>query len=470
MEIESIGKEFMFHPTFSELSFLVVGLINHKNVSSLEYRKLQIQTLFKVNLGFLRTIVKGTRTTLSQVTVVGAGQAGLLSAEILARKGVDVRVIDRDVNPGERKPCGGMLRIAAADLMGIPWRLASRKISGMRVIMPSHQTSEVDYGRVISLNIDRGVLGQYLIERVRKAGGRVETATNVVDLAEIFDGNGSKHYELRCKTIDGEPKRLKTDLLIAADGTNSIVTRKTKVLNPFKTSQIGQCVQYQIKLSNNVIEERIGDRNEVYYGHDVSPFGYAWIFPKDNLVTVGVGALLSSVRTNLKKYLDYFVGRHPVAREKLEGGRIVDFEAALCPLSGVVSPTYSDNLVITGDAAGHCSAISGEGMYYSMVAGKLAGVVCSQAVEAGNFSARFLKRYQSSWTRTIGSDLRWGKRLQTLALRSGLFSGSFRGERSSLNALVEVVIDILGGIRSYRQSLLRAIPQFLMSRIAGWHA
>jgi geranylgeranyl reductase family protein len=408
-----------------------------------------------------------TSSTLLQVTVVGAGPAGLVSAEILAKNGVDVKVVDRDVNPGEKKPCGGMLRIAGADLLGIPWRIASRRITGMRVILPSHEVYEVDYNRVISLNIDRGVLGRYLIGRVRKAGGCVDTGTNVVDLTGSLGSNRSKQYELICRTVRGETNRFKADLLIAADGASSLVTKKTRVHDPFKPDEIGQCVQYQIELNNSLIEKRIGDRNEVYYGHDVSPFGYAWIFPKDNLVTVGVGALLSTVKTNLRKYLDFFVRRHSVAREKLEGGKIVKFETALCPLSGLVSPTHGDNLVVAGDSAGHCSAISGEGMYYSMVAGKLAGEVCSLAIKAGDLSAKYLKRYELAWRRVIGSDLRWGKWLQRMALRSGLLNSSFKKNRSSTNGLGKSVIDILGGIRPYRRTLVKTVPQFFISKIAG---
>ena len=400
-----------------------------------------------------------------QVTVVGAGPAGLVSAEILARKGVDVNVLDKDVKPGEKKPCGGMLRIGGASLLGIPWRLASRKITGMRAVLPSHQVGEVDYGRVISLNIDRSVLARYLMNRVKKSGGHVDTGTDVVDLIQSTDSNGSKQYELRCKGVDGGTSKLKTDMLIAADGTNSLITRKTRVYDPLRPDQIGQCVQYQIELSNNVIERRIGDRNEVYYGHDVSPFGYAWIFPKDNLVTVGVGALLSTVRTSLKKYLDYFVGKHPIAREKLEGGRIVKFEAATCPLSGLISPTYDDSLLVAGDAAGQCSAISGEGMYYSMVAGKLAAETCLKAFQDSDLSARRLREYESAWRETIGSDLKWGKWLQRIALRSGFLGGSFRKQSAETSKLNRRIIDILGGIRPYRESLLKAIPEFIISKM-----
>jgi geranylgeranyl reductase family protein len=404
---------------------------------------------------------------LFQVTVVGAGPGGLSSAEVLARNGVDVIVLDKDVNPGEKKPCGGMLRIDGASLLSIPWKLASRKITGMRAVLPSHQVGEVDYGRVISLNMDRGVLARYLMNRVKKFGGHVDTGTNVVDLTQSTSSNGSKQYELRCKTVDGETSKLKTDMLIAADGINSLVTRKTRVHDSLRPDQIGQCVQYQIELNNSVIERRIGDRNEVYYGHDVSPFGYAWIFPKDNLVTVGVGALLSTVRTSLKKYLDYFVGRHPIARDRLEGGKIVKFEAATCPLSGLISPTYDDSLLVAGDAAGQCSAISGEGMYYSMVAGKLAAETCLREIEDSDLSSKHLRKYESAWRKTIGSDLKWGKWLQRIALSSGFLSSSLRKPNAGSSRLNRRIIDILGGIRPYRESLLKAIPEFIASKMTS---
>jgi digeranylgeranylglycerophospholipid reductase len=260
-------------------------------------------------------------------------------------------------------------------------------------------------------------------------------------------------------------KKTKTDLVIAADGVNSIVVRKTGVYQHLEPNQLGQCVQYQMQIDNQTIEKRIGNMNEIYYGRDVSPFGYAWIVPKDGQVTVGVGALLSMVKNNLKNYLDYLIRKHPIASGKLVRGRILRFESALCPLSGLVSPTYGDGLVVAGDAAGHCSAISGEGMYYSMVSGALAGKVCSDAIKSGDLSARFLGKYEKSWRRAIGSDMKWGKWIQAIALRRGFMSGVFGKDSFLRNRLTKRVADILSGIKPYKESLVRAIPEFLIMKM-----
>nr|MDO8133428.1 NAD(P)/FAD-dependent oxidoreductase [Candidatus Njordarchaeum guaymaensis] len=403
---------------------------------------------------------------MAAVTVIGAGPAGLAAAEVLARRGIEVTVIEKDTNPGEMKPCGGMLRIDGVETFRIPWRLASRQIKGMRVVMPNHKAEEVDYSHVISLNIDRGVLGRYLVGRVRELGGIVNTGSKVVDVNWLGDKE-ARNYELICIGVDDRVTKVRTELLIGADGTSSMVVKKTGVHQSFKPNQLGLCVQHQIRLENSLIEQRIGDMNEVYYGRDVSPFGYAWIAPKNNLVTVGVGALLSAVKGSLKNYLNYFVRKHPIASRKLEGGKILRTETALCPLSGPISPTFDNNLIVAGDAAGHCSPVSGEGVYYSMVAGRIAGQIASEAIKANNLSARYLGRYERLWRRTIASDLRWGRLLQGIANRRGFMSGTFKKETPLKSRLNRKVTDILTGVRPYKQTLIKAIPEFVLAKVIG---
>jgi digeranylgeranylglycerophospholipid reductase len=388
----------------------------------------------------------------------------LIAAETLAHRGTEVSVLDKDAHPGEKKPCAGMLRDAAVRTFRVPTELACRRISGIRLIMPDHRVEEVEYGRPIFWNFERGILGQHLIRRARKAGAKVCTGTQVVDIASLGATTSTQSHELTLHNSEHKRTKIKSDLVIAADGVNSIVARKTAVFTPLKPNQLGQCVQYQIQMENPKIEKRIGNMNEVYYGRDVSPFGYAWIVPKDQIVTVGVGTLLSRVRVNLRNYLDHLVTRHPIASGKLAGGRILRFESALCPLSGLVSPTYSDGLVVTGDAAGHCSSISGEGMHYSMVAGAIAGKVCSDAIKTGDTSATFLEKYEKDWRRAIGSDMKWGKWIQTIALRRGFMSGAFGGNLGLRSRLSKRVADILAGIRPYKESLIRAIPEFLVMK------
>jgi flavin-dependent dehydrogenase len=60
-----------------------------------------------------------------------------------------------------------------------------------------------------------------------------------------------------------------------------------------------------MELSNELIEQRIGSNIEIYFGSQWIPFGYTWIFPKNNVVTVGCGTWIDVIqqrKISLKKH------------------------------------------------------------------------------------------------------------------------------------------------------------------------
>jgi flavin-dependent dehydrogenase len=84
--------------------------------------------------------------------------------------------------------------------------------------------------------------------------------------------------------------------------------------------------------------------------------------------------------------------------------------------SGISSPVYLDRFMIAGDAAGFVSLPTGEGIYYSMVSGEIAGDVAVEALRKKDFSKRTLKEYKKRTDQRIGLDMRWGPWLRRLAL------------------------------------------------------
>ena len=118
-----------------------------------------------------------------------------------------------------------------------------------------------------------------------------------------------------------KPKTIKAKLIVGADGTPSTIARKLDLYSG-RQNTIGFCFQYQMELSNEQIEQRIGSNVETYFGSQWIPSGYTWIFPKNNLVTVGCVTgidVIQQRKINLKQYLDHFIKKHPVASTKLEG-------------------------------------------------------------------------------------------------------------------------------------------------------
>lgn len=93
--------------------------------------------------------------------------------------------------------------------------------------------------------------------------------------------------------------------------------------------------------------------------------GYAWAFPCDGGVRFGVLSYLG--RSKLQPALDKFLNRFGLRAGEVHGGFLA---------SGLRSPVL-DGVFITGDAAGQCLPLTGEGIRTAV----LAGVACGDLVQ-----------------------------------------------------------------------------------------
>ena len=389
------------------------------------------------------------------VVVVGAGPAGLLASETLAQQGIKVAVIERDQNPGKDKPCGGFLTTQGMTEGKIPVEIAERTTNGVSITMPGFPIRHIDYPHAIGIQLTRKELGRYLSQRAETAGATLLLQHQVIGCKR---DNSTWHI-----TLKGKVKDLQTSLLIGADGVNSTVARETGLRTRFNRDELGITIQAQIALPEEVISNRFGNRMEFYYGREFCPYGYLWIFPKHSSVYVGVGSLLSVVTNRLELYLNRFIETHSMGKEKLAEGTIQLIERALVPLT-YQRKSAADGVLLVGDAAGHCSAITGEGLHYSIAAGRIAGEIAVNAVKKGSFGYQFLRRYEQRWNRAFGSDLKWGLRLRNYFYR-GMVSQSVSSGISSNRRFLLLAADLITGVRPYRDTIIRALPYYLWNRI-----
>lgn len=337
------------------------------------------------------------------VVIVGAGPAGSTAAKIVAERGFKALVLEKDTLDRE-KPCAGAITHRVVEHFRIPEKAFVRKCTGIFFCSPKNRTVVIEkHTKNIRLAM-RNVFDKVLCEMAIDEG------------AEFFEKSLVRELLIKDRkvagvkaTINGRTKSFECGLVIGADGTPSTVAAKLELYSQ-RPKTMGTCFQYQMELPNELIEQRIGSNIEIYFGREWMPFGYTWIFPKDNIVTVGNGTWIDVVqerKANLKRRLDYFIKKHPIASRKLEGAKVLYSQAHLIGFPGVLKDNVANGCLIAGDASGTVSIATAEGIWYSMKSGEAAGLSATETLENDDVSASTLRtEYDKNLDQIVKDDLR----------------------------------------------------------------
>ena len=380
--------------------------------------------------------------------IVGAGPAGSTAAKIVAERGFSVLVLEKDTLNRE-KPCGGAITQRVVEYFKIPQKAFARKSTGIFLCSPKNRIAVIEkHTKNIRLMM-RSVFDKVLCEMAMDKGARF-FEKSLVQEPLIKDGEvvGVK------ARINGRTKTIESRVMVGADGTPSTMASKLKLYSG-KPKTLAYCFQYQMKLSNDLIEQRIGNNVEVYFGSEWIPFWYTWIIPKDNVVTVGNGTWIDVIlerRINLKRQLDYFIKKHPIACRKLEGAKVIYSQAHLIGLPGVLKDNVVNGCLIAGDASGTVSNVMGEGIWYSMKSGEAAGLSAVETLEKDDVSARTLRaRYDQNLDQTVKDDLRLA-----FKIRRRFLNTDAQQQRSVVSVAkdkwwADLVVRTIDGTSSYKK-------------------
>src|SRR3972149_11153668 len=211
---------------------------------------------------------------LMKVAVRGGGPAGATAASILAKAGVETYLIEKDLN-GD-KPCGGGIPSGSLNEVDIPDHMFERKVKKVGIIAPSgyEVIAEVKDGYVGM--VDRVKFDPWLREKAVESGARL-----IEGVFTSLSQSGNTHVNFK----QGEKEdSIEVDAVIAADGANSAVAREIGAERP----QVYLTVQEKVELTGEA-QKFYEDRCEFWYGADISPNFYGWVFPKGSFATIGIG-------------------------------------------------------------------------------------------------------------------------------------------------------------------------------------
>ena len=228
------------------------------------------------------------------VIVVGAGPAGTTAARCTASAGLKTLLLEKERFP-RVKVCGGGLPVRVLPHIGIdiPDSLIERKCSGVRVRYRDI-CIESGGGDDLILMISREKFDHYLACCAVDAGVELMENMNVRSL-DVQDDH------VVVKSTEGS---FKSSMVIGADGVQSVCARDVRP--DFVPDNLGFLLEAEIPYSNEFVDSYILNKCEFHFG-DVRN-GYGWVFPKDGHLSVGIGAIGSSLTDPLNTY-DNFIGK-----------------------------------------------------------------------------------------------------------------------------------------------------------------
>jgi electron transfer flavoprotein-quinone oxidoreductase len=334
--------------------------------------------------------------------VVGAGPAGSACAYTLAKKGIEVVLLERGQAPGEKNVAGFVLftpvleylipdcrdkapternitRLDTIDTDGNDYRISQNYFFGYR-------------NDPICFSAFRSKFDAWFAAEAVDAGADLVTGVTVTDLI-VDDG--------RVVGIRAGEDELYADVVVGADGIHSIVAERSGLVDKRDTEKLYLVVKEILDLPPDVINQRFRlaeDEGSTLEGE--FPLGVenlVTLYTNTDSVSMAVDCVVSDLTRERAKAHELLeeVKRHPYLQPLLAGASLREYQAHLETINRVpLRPErmYGDGVLLCGEA-GKIIDIWGTGVPPAILSGMMAAQTVEMAINKNDYSARTLRRY-----------------------------------------------------------------------------
>lgn len=323
---------------------------------------------------------------MHDVIVSGAGPSGSRCAEVIARAGYKVALLEKDVN--WRKPCGGGVGHLTFKFypqikkMDIPIIRKIEMFSANYFKLAHSFEGHNEYSTVVDRLEFDNMIRNYAVD----AGAELFDK----HLTQDFLIKGGKKIGVKAKTPNGV-KEIEGKIIVIAEGMSSKLVTKTGLRGKFPMEDLGIAKCAIMEGKSNLDPSTI----YVYF----RPYkGYGWIFPiGDTKFNIGCGTFAEdNGKYNLNQIYEEFLNE-PAVKSLVPGSDYKKIWEGAYPMpsTGVLEKSlFGENFMIIGDAGGFVSPISAEGIHTSIMSGQAAAETSINALESGDISINSMKKFK----------------------------------------------------------------------------
>ena len=346
-----------------------------------------------------------------EIIVVGAGPAGVSAAITLARAGKKVLLVERGDCAGDKNVFGGTIYAKqTAEIFPRFWETApiERAITEQKIfLLTDYNSTQFSYkyaskGAYKAFTVNRAKWDKWCSQQAEKEGVYYAPKTLVKELI-LKDRN-----VIGIKT---EFEEFYSDIVIIADGVNSLLAKQIGLRKEIKDSDVSLSVKEVIKINKEKLEDRFNLDEEdgcacrILGGPLRDKFALGFMYTNKDTISIGYSISLDEIKKlKVKPYelLDELKA-HPTVSAYIKNGKTIEYSSHLIPEGGynAVPKLYDNGVMIIGDAAMLVNNIHFEGTNLAMLSGKLAAETAIEAINNKDYSKSSLSKYHTKLKESI---------------------------------------------------------------------
>ena len=309
------------------------------------------------------------------IVVVGGNLSGAAAAIKAADNDARVALIERNKEPIFPAHCGEAILDTSTEWLNLDKIGCEKNEIDQVTINISSKSYYFKFKNHRMIVFDRNCFERELLNEAGKKDVELMLGSRVMDFKppnKIILDDGS--------TVEGK-------IIIDGSGMACRVGKKIGIEAKLKQEDVGICIQSSVKgdFEKNMMK--------FWFHKPYAPFGYAWLFPKNNkIANIGIG-IPGGNNVDIVKLLDRYIV--DMTDGKYE---IVNTFRDCLPIAPPITQLVKDNVMIVGDAARLVHAPSGAGIGNALFSGCLAGLIAAGYIN-GKISS--LKAYEDSLQKKI---------------------------------------------------------------------